>query len=191
MAVSFLGSKNLSRGFRNNNPGNIRRTSDNWQGKIPFAQSTDTEFEQFYEINWGLRAMMKDIQNKIKGGYNTVSKIITKYAPPSENNTASYIANVVNWSGLTANQALTANKTVIIALCKAMVLMENGETSASKLTNDNYNEAWFFLETGYVYASGNIPEVVINGTTKTCKYCGHVLAVIVCFFLSYYSVIVA
>src|SRR5690606_14389166 len=173
-----LGSQNLSRGLRNNNPGNIRRTSDKWQGKIPHAQSTDSSFEQFYTTAWGLRAMMKDIQNKINGGFNTVSKIITKYAPPVENNTAAYIANVANWSGIDANQVLAANKTVIIALCKAMVLMENGETSASKLTNDDYNEAWFILETGYQYGSSDLPEVVVTGAAKTCKYCGHIIAAI-------------
>ncbi|MCA9329527.1 hypothetical protein KDA11_02695, partial [Candidatus Saccharibacteria bacterium] len=33
------------RGIRNNNPGNIRISNNQWRGKIPVSQNTDGSFE--------------------------------------------------------------------------------------------------------------------------------------------------
>ena len=38
---SFLGRKELTRGIRNNNPGNLVLTNIAWQGKIPNSQNTE------------------------------------------------------------------------------------------------------------------------------------------------------
>ena len=40
-----------ARGIRNNNPLNIRRSADKWQGLK--AQQEDREFFQFSEMKWG------------------------------------------------------------------------------------------------------------------------------------------
>ena len=50
----------LPRGLRNNNPGNIRRSKDNWQGLAP--EQTDPDFFQFTAPEWGYRALIKTLQ---------------------------------------------------------------------------------------------------------------------------------
>lgn len=81
---SFLGRKDLTRGIRNNNPGNLRVTPDKWVGKIPLSQNTDLNksFEQFTEIKYGIRAMLIDLLGDIGKGKDTIRKLISEYAPP-------------------------------------------------------------------------------------------------------------
>jgi len=60
-----------SRGFRNKNPGNIRKGID-WQGMRP--NQTDSAFVQFIDPVYGIRAMNKnhqDILDKIRPDYGT------------------------------------------------------------------------------------------------------------------------
>ncbi|MGO4770414.1 hypothetical protein ACEN2I_02035 [Flavobacterium sp. W22_SRS_FK3] len=103
---SFLGRKDLTRGVRNNNPGNLVLTSIAWQGKIPNKQNTDGHFEQFTEVKYGIRAMLRDLTNDISKGKNTIRKLITEYAPPSENNTEQYINIICKAVGLSADQTI-------------------------------------------------------------------------------------
>lgn len=72
--ISFLHKPNLSRGLRNNNPGNLILTSIGWDGKIPNAQNTDGTFEQFTSANYGIRA-------NVSTGAKGVSTVV-KYAAP-------------------------------------------------------------------------------------------------------------
>ena len=81
------------RGIKNNNPGNIRVGETAWQGKVPLSQNTDRnsktgkmEFEQFISVEYGLRALMKNAYTWIKRGDNTIRKLISRWAPPSDNN---------------------------------------------------------------------------------------------------------
>lgn len=85
----------ISRGIRNNNPGNIRRSSSRWLGMTMYK--TDKEFVQFTSMDYGLRALMVLIRNYIKNGYNTPYKIIHRYAPQTENNTAGYLLFVYDY----------------------------------------------------------------------------------------------
>lgn len=126
MSKSFL-NNHAVRGLRNNNPGNLIRTKNAWQGKIPFPQSKDTKFEQFTEIKWGLRAMLKDLIHDINKGKNTVTKLINEYAPKSENKTDAYIARVCNSIGVKPNDIITAiNNDFLILLVRAILQVELG-----------------------------------------------------------------
>jgi hypothetical protein len=131
-----------SRGVRNNNPGNLIRSNDAWRGKIPHAQSTDERFEQFETWVMGVRAMTKLLSNYIKGGHNTISKIVNRYAPPSENSTQSYIGWVVKKTGWSANRTLIADKTTLRALVKAMSEMELG---CDLITDAEFDQAFELL----------------------------------------------
>ena len=64
-----------TRGIRNNNPFNIKRSSSRWLGKVPFKDSSDQVFEQFTDIDYGLRAGFILLRNYIKRGDNTYQKI--------------------------------------------------------------------------------------------------------------------
>jgi hypothetical protein len=116
----------IPRGLRNNNPGNIRNSSDNFVGEM--QPSTDSSFKQFVDMAHGYRAMFVMLNTYINKGYNTIAKIINRWAPSSDgNNTESYITNVSNRTGINRNQILTPdNGEEIIKIVAAMSKSENG-----------------------------------------------------------------
>jgi hypothetical protein len=122
MALSFIGRTDLHPGLRNNNPGNIR-PGDAWQGMTGTADG----FVVFQDIDWGLRALATDITNKIRDGYNTITALISRYAPPSENDTQSYINAVANETGLDPNQPIDLDSEVLHDLMRAIIDHENGD----------------------------------------------------------------
>jgi len=88
-----------SRGIRNNNPLNIRRNPRNrWRGLR--KEQTDKSFCQFAEMKWGLRAAIRLMENYIRRGAQTPRQIISRWAPPSENDTASYVRKACQRAGL-------------------------------------------------------------------------------------------
>ena len=89
----------MTRGIRNNNPLNIRRNPANqWQGLRPVQ--ADKLFCQFKAMKWGLRAAIKLLDNYIRRGAQTPRQIISRWAPPSENDTASYVRKACQRAGL-------------------------------------------------------------------------------------------
>ena len=99
----------MTRGQRNNNPLNIRHSADHWQGAR--AEQTDKAFVQFETMAYGYRAAWKTLESywkyfhRIGRPYN-VKTIITRWAPPSENDTQNYIRTVLRLSGLGGNENL-------------------------------------------------------------------------------------
>jgi len=82
-----------TRGLRNNNPGNIRKSNTKWDGLA--TDQTDASYFVFKSPVYGIRAMAKILHTyAVKHGLNTVHGIISRWAPPSENNTASYVDDV-------------------------------------------------------------------------------------------------
>lgn len=115
-----------SRGLRNNNPGNIRRSADKWKGLRPVQ--TDSEFFQFTSSVWGIRAMARLLQNYQKRyGLDTVEQIINRWAPPVENDTESYIKSVAKNVGVTSSQVIDLNNVeTLLRLVKSVIRHENG-----------------------------------------------------------------
>lgn len=116
----------MSRGLRNNNPGNIEQNSDNFQGEI--KPSRDIRFKQFESMPYGYRAMFVTLHTYlVKYNRDTIEKIIAAWAPSIENHTENYINCVVNWSGIPRDFKLTAKHgTSYIHIVAAMSRMENG-----------------------------------------------------------------
>lgn len=114
------------RGIRNNNPGNIRRSSDAWQGLAPVQD--DPAFFKFESPEYGIRAMVRVLKNyQARHGLNTIRQIIARWAPSSENDTAAYIRNMEQWTGLGADLPLDLNQPFVLgALVPAIIRMENG-----------------------------------------------------------------
>ena len=94
-----------SRGFLNNNPGNIDRARDVWEGEIRDPTLCTNEIQKleltrgrfcvFVDAEHGIRAMVKNLRAyRDRLGLQTVRQFICRWAPPNENNTAAYIANV-------------------------------------------------------------------------------------------------
>ena len=116
----------LSRGYRNNNPMNIRRSTSKWKGMAP--KQTDPAFVQFQTMAYGYRAAFVLLRTyRQKYGCNTIRKIITRWAPPSENNTEGYIRNVCRWTGIEADKMLAGqDANAWMKIVAAMSRMENG-----------------------------------------------------------------
>lgn len=82
----------MSLAEKNNNPGNIRyNPSIKWKGQI----GVNKGFCVFVNSDFGLRAMILLLKRYINVyKITSVEKIISRYAPASENNTCSYISFV-------------------------------------------------------------------------------------------------
>ena len=119
-------NKDLPRGYRNNNPLNIRISANRWRGKV--SPNTDGTFEQFSSMAYGFRAAIKTIQTYIrKYECNTLRSIIQRWAPPTENDTTSYINNVSKRTGIQPDVTITpTDHNAIINIVYAMAISENG-----------------------------------------------------------------
>ena len=99
----------MNRGTRNNNPLNIRRSKDRWQGVR--VEQKDSAFVQFETMAYGYRAVWKTLESYWKYFHSvrqlfSVNTIITRWAPPNENDTKSYIHTVLRLSGLGGKENL-------------------------------------------------------------------------------------
>ncbi|WP_020532965.1 structural protein [Flexithrix dorotheae] len=146
----------ISRGLRNNNPGNLRLTSISWEGKVPNAQNTDGAFEQFQALPWGIRALAIDIRTKIRKGLDTIDKIIRVYAPHTENDTHAYITRVVRLTGIAQHQKLTADKATIKKIIAAIIKVENRADEAHLIKDKD-------LEDGLALVESTFDKVVATG----------------------------
>jgi hypothetical protein len=148
VARSFLNIAGYPLGLRNNNPGNLV-TGINWQGLI----GSNGRFCVFENIAWGIRALATDLRTDINQGQNTIAAIITEFAPPSENNTAAYIAAVAGYTGINAYSPLTADRTTLKRLVRAIMNAELGQNYSAIVTDAEINE-------GIDLMSGTIPPGV-------------------------------
>ncbi|ELX9510058.1 hypothetical protein RJN96_000124 [Enterobacter hormaechei] len=124
-AVSEGGSGDSARGIRNNNPGNLEYSKTNpWVGQT----GDDGRFAKFETPEHGIRALGRNLLSYQRQGIDTVSDIINRWAPPSDNNnTDAYIKAVCAQLGVTADQQLDAsNPDTLKALCAAIIQHENG-----------------------------------------------------------------
>lgn len=87
-----------ARGIRNKNPGNLRDFGIPWEG----IEGRDAEgYAVFARMQDGVRAMALDVLSDYgKKRQRTPRLLVTEYAPPSENDTANYIAFVAKAMGV-------------------------------------------------------------------------------------------
>ena len=124
-------TKKLPRGLRNNNPLNIRKGAQRWQGQT----GNDGAFCIFESMEYGYRAAFKLLHT-----YNTkykiysVREIIYRWAPPHDhNNTRGYIERVCQTAGLKETDLIVVNSWIdekrndAIWLVWAMAKVENGD----------------------------------------------------------------
>lgn len=120
-------TRKLPRGIRNNNPGNIDRTAEKWQGMAD-DQSSDSRFIVFVSPEWGIRAMAKILRNYGKKyGINSVGGIINRWAPPVENDTGSYVRQVAEALGVDKHERINLeDPAILVSLIKSIIKHENG-----------------------------------------------------------------
>lgn len=116
-----LGSLPNTRGFRNKNPGNIEYSVANqWKGQV----GTDGRFAIFGDMKYGIRAIGKIINTyRSKYGLYSISQIIGRWAPSSENNTVAYINSVADFTGYSPYIAFQGSDAELVA---AIIHHENG-----------------------------------------------------------------
>lgn len=118
-------------GIRNNNPLNIRRGKQPWKGEISPTPSPSgggrgtAAFCKFSSMEWGLRAafcLLRTYRDKYH--LNCIADIVRRWAPPTENDTKTYICNVCRWTGFGGKERLTEDKWP--RLVQAMARQETG-----------------------------------------------------------------
>ena len=143
----------MNLGQRNNNPLNIRRGKTLWKGeKTPSTSPVKGEnkkasplrgglegsaFCRFESPAWGIRAafcLLRTYRNKYKAV--CIEDIITRWAPPSENDTAAYIRTVCKLTGFGGKERLTEDKWP--RLIKAMAIVESGWHLPEETINKGY-----------------------------------------------------
>jgi len=135
LALYFLSTKGdslMPRGIRNNNPGNIEDNGIDWRGH----RGSDGRFIIFDKPEHGIRAIARILNTyQTKYGINTVEGIISRWAPPHENNTDAYIAH--------AEKVLKVSRLEPIGrehyekLIRVIIQHENGvQPYSSKVIND-------------------------------------------------------
>ena len=90
---------------RNNNPGNIRDGS--FAQSLPGYVGSNKGFAVFDSVNSGFNALNTLLQNYWNKGLRSVDSIISKWAPPNENDTNSYVNQVSKWLNVSPNSTLS------------------------------------------------------------------------------------
>ena len=118
--------KTLPRGYRLNNFGNLRKTSDKWLGLA--ETQDDPEFFRFTEPKYGYRALLRLLRNyRTRYGCKTITEMIERYAPPTENATKAYVRAVCARMEITPNCILDVDdRETMCALAAAISYVENG-----------------------------------------------------------------
>jgi hypothetical protein len=125
-------NKVLTRGYRNNNPFNIRKTFDSagnqtfWPHEI---KGSDTDFKTFDTMVNGYLEGFRLLREYKAGGFDTITKIINRFAPSNENDTYAYIQAVTKDTGIDENTPVNFNDPMQFKnLVAAISYHENGIT---------------------------------------------------------------
>jgi len=137
----------LPRGIRNKNPGNIKLGTD-WDGLS--AEQNDRTFCIFNEAVMGIRALMRILLTyRFTHNKKDVDSIISRWAPPSENNTEAYIEFVCKKMDVKPLDELDNSIEHYLPLVKAIIQMENGmQPYDDELIVEGMYKAWEGYPTG-------------------------------------------
>lgn len=121
-----------SKGLRNNNPGNLR-PGDSWKGMA----GTSGNFVVFTDVTYGIRAAALNLYTQYYvHGLKTLSALIKKYAPASDNNDPAAYANTVSKeTGIGVNEDMALNTARVKAIIRAMMNVELTKKYSSMVTD--------------------------------------------------------
>jgi hypothetical protein len=160
-------NQGVTRGMRNNNPGNLEAGAF---ATAHGATGTDGRFAVFPTMAAGNAAMLALLQSKAYagGGINTISGIINKYAPSSENDTASYIKAITAATGIAPGAKLTPDQLKRVQI--AMAVHESGATGGRNFMRIGANPKDEYAATydpNYSPDMGFGPSVNVRGGGQT------------------------
>lgn len=114
-------SPRLPRGLRNNNPLNLSYLPG--QG----ALGSDGRFGVYGTMEEGIAAEARQFARYTETGSDTLRKVITRWAPPSDNDTEGYLGSVSRALGMDPNQQIDLHDPVLSSrLIHTMSKLENG-----------------------------------------------------------------
>lgn len=118
--------RKMTRGYRNHNPLNIRK-GQQWLG---LTQGKDQDFCSFSSPEYGYRAAWIIMHTYYRKGYNTIEKIISRWAPRTENNTEAYVKFVCHEANCKPQEPLPDPSEQLwykwAMILYAMTIQENG-----------------------------------------------------------------
>ncbi len=124
---AYAGDPKAPRGIRNNNPGNLQQSDVQWEGK---TASADPRYESFATPEAGIRALALNAQHLQANGAQTVTDLISKWAPASENGqakTQAYIGAVAQAMGVSPTDNVNLqDPATLTAFTNAVIAHENG-----------------------------------------------------------------
>ncbi len=163
-----------NRGIRNHNPGNIDYNAhNNWRGQLGIEIHAQPRFARFKAPEYGIRALVRLLNTYFeKHGLNTIYKIVSRWAPPNENNTEEYANFVGVRVGISPYKVITEldDYDVLFKLVEAIITKENGYQPYSvKQINKGISMAGFTVPaTEIIKRSANVKvdtTAVVTGTT--------------------------
>ncbi|HGJ5882146.1 lytic transglycosylase catalytic [Arsenophonus sp.] len=127
--IADVPTGDMPRGIRNNNPGNLNFVGQ--RGAV--RESLNGRFAKFNTAFEGLQALSSQLNRYAERGLNTVEKIISTWAPASENNTRAYIDKISGKLGVSPDTVLNlSNPAVMTSLMSGIVEHENGRQPYSQ-----------------------------------------------------------
>ncbi|MFS1583644.1 MAG: lytic transglycosylase catalytic [Candidatus Arsenophonus phytopathogenicus] len=127
--IADVPTGDMPRGIRNNNPGNLNFVGQ--RGAV--RESPNGRFAKFNTAFEGLQALSSQLNRYAERGLNTVEKIISTWAPASENNTQAYIEKISGKLGVSPDTVLNlSNPAVMTSLMSGIVEHENGRQPYSQ-----------------------------------------------------------
>jgi hypothetical protein len=162
------------RGLANNNPGNIRpSTQYTWQGQVGIDKGPKEAagFVQFSSPEAGIRAMTLNLLSYNQQGINTVQGIISRWAPESDRNaTGTYIRDVAQSLGVKPTDVINIQDPAVMKqLVTAIIQKENGKQPYDIRTIDNGIALGFNKDTPLTAIATNVPPVRQPGGATTAS----------------------
>ncbi|MGU4923383.1 lytic transglycosylase domain-containing protein [Escherichia coli] len=147
----------LSRGIRNNNPGNLNFAG---QKGATLESGPNARFASFPTMLEGIAALDRQVMLYLKRGKNTIDQIIDIYAPSSdENNTSSYKSYLSQYTGLGVKEKIDgSNFEIMRKLIQGIINHENGD-AARAVSGDDVMRA-LAMNRGKVYSPNNTSQVI-------------------------------
>jgi hypothetical protein len=146
-----LGVVGMGGTLPSNNPGNLR--------------ASPSSFQRFATPQAGLEAAARNlIAYRNRHHLDTIEGIASRWAPPSENNTAAYIRGVSEDVGALPGQTLPNDSTTNAALLAAIVKREQGGAKAAQFTPEQYAAA---IEAAMARSGGREVTITVNAPPGT------------------------
>jgi len=132
--------------IRNNNPFNLIKTGEGWQGKVTDQYPVTDGFEKFVDYYHGLRAGLKSTRTQYNRGYNSIEKLINRITPPKrlggDNPNAAvedFIHYVAETMGHPIHTRFAWTKPNVEALTRAITKTEAGKDNFSQ---SEFEKVW-------------------------------------------------